>query len=152
MVRERAITAYYVRCDTISIYFKLIFQLSKLLRQWLQRLLSFGMWRLFVSKKLTSSRKNLLPRCLWRFAKHAVTRHKRDVFRFMCTKTLCLWQTCTPVFRRVTRVAKKTSINLVISVCPSTWNNSVPTGRIFVKFNIWVVFLFENQSRKLKSP
>jgi hypothetical protein len=30
----------------------------------------------------------------------------------------------------------------------SAWNNSAPTGRIFMKFNIWV--FFENLSRKLK--
>ena len=33
-------------------------------------------------------------------------------------------------------------------VCPSAWNNSAPTGRIFMKFDIWV--LFEDLSRKLK--
>ena len=33
-----------------------------------------------------------------------------------------------------------------LSVCPSAWNNSAPTGRVFMKFDI-VVF-FENLSRK----
>jgi len=33
-------------------------------------------------------------------------------------------------------------------VRPSAWNNSAPTGRIFMKFDIWV--FFENLSRKLK--
>jgi len=28
-----------------------------------------------------------------------------------------------------------------LSVCPSAWNNSTPTGRIFVKFDIWLFFL-----------
>jgi hypothetical protein len=31
---------------------------------------------------------------------------------------------------------------------PSAWNNSAPTGWIFVKFDVWV--LFENLSRKVK--
>jgi len=26
------------------------------------------------------------------------------------------------------------------SVCPSAWSNSAPTGRIFMKFDIWVFF------------
>jgi len=32
-----------------------------------------------------------------------------------------------------------------LSVCPSAWNNSAPTGRIFMKFDIWE--FFENLSR-----
>jgi hypothetical protein len=52
---------------------------------------------------------------------------------------------------------RKGTINLVISVlcmsvCPSVrqsaWNNSAPTARIFIKFNITV--FFENLSRKFK--
>jgi hypothetical protein len=35
-----------------------------------------------------------------------------------------------------------------LSVCPPAWNNSAPTGRIFVKFDIWE--FFENLSRKFK--
>ena len=34
------------------------------------------------------------------------------------------------------------------SSCLSAWNNSSPTGRIFMKFDIWV--LFENLSRKYR--
>jgi hypothetical protein len=33
-----------------------------------------------------------------------------------------------------------------MSVSLSAWNNSAPTGRIFLKFDIWV--FFENISRK----
>jgi len=29
------------------------------------------------------------------------------------------------------------TISYVMSVCPSAWNNSVPTGRILMKFDIW---------------
>jgi len=50
---------------------------------------------------------------------------------------------CFSMFRRVRNVA---AICFVMSVLPSTWNNSVPTGRIFMKFGIWV--FFENVSRK----
>jgi hypothetical protein len=45
---------------------------------------------------------------------------------------------------------RKATISFVMSVClsvrPSAWNNSVPTGRIFMKFDFWV--FFENLSRK----
>jgi hypothetical protein len=36
---------------------------------------------------------------------------------------------------------RKVIINSVMSVCPSAWNNSVPTGRIFMKFDLSI---FEN--------
>jgi len=39
---------------------------------------------------------------------------------------------------------RKTPMRLVMSVCPSVllfaWNNSAPTGRIFMKFDIWIFF------------
>jgi hypothetical protein len=40
------------------------------------------------------------------------------------------------------------SISFVMSVRPSAWNNWAPTGRIFMKFGIWV--FFQNLSRKFK--
>jgi hypothetical protein len=43
---------------------------------------------------------------------------------------------------------RKTTFNIVMSVCPSARNNSVPTERIFGKFDIRV--FFENLSKKLK--
>ena len=42
---------------------------------------------------------------------------------------------------------KKTILSFVMSVCPSAWKNSAPTGRIFMKFDIWV--FFENLSKKI---
>ena len=36
-----------------------------------------------------------------------------------------------------------------LSFCPSPWDNSAATGRIFMKFNIWV--FLENLPRKFKS-
>ena len=41
------------------------------------------------------------------------------------------------IFRRIRKI-----------VCPSTWNNSAPTGRICMKFDIRV--FFEKLSRKLE--
>jgi hypothetical protein len=42
----------------------------------------------------------------------------------------------------------KASVSFVLSVQPSTWNNSALTEWIFVKFNIWV--FFQTLSRKFK--
>ena len=48
--------------------------------------------------------------------------------------------------RRVRKIAK--SDYKLRHACLSAWNNSAPTGRIFLEFDIWV--LFENLSNKLK--
>jgi hypothetical protein len=49
---------------------------------------------------------------------------------------------------------RKAAIRLFKSIClylqPSSWNNSSPNGRIFVKFYIWE--FFENLSREFKFP
>jgi len=39
-------------------------------------------------------------------------------------------------------------LSVCLSVCLYVWNNSAPTGRIFMKFGIWL--FLENLSRKLK--
>jgi hypothetical protein len=52
--------------------------------------------------------------------------------------------TCLGAFAKL----RKATISFVISVCPSKWNNSARTGRIFMKFDIWM--FFENMSRKFK--
>ena len=46
---------------------------------------------------------------------------------------------------RVHKIAKS---DCYLHVRPSAWNNSAPTGRIFMKFYIWV--FFENLSRNFK--
>jgi hypothetical protein len=48
---------------------------------------------------------------------------------------------------RVRKIARTTN-SLVMPVLPSAWINSVTTGRIFMKFHIWV--FFKNLSRKFK--
>jgi hypothetical protein len=35
-----------------------------------------------------------------------------------------------------------------MSVCPSTWNNPAPTGRILIKFDIWT--FFQNSVEKIQ--
>jgi hypothetical protein len=39
-------------------------------------------------------------------------------------------------------------MSVCLSLCPSAWNISAPTGRIFIKFYIWE--LFRHLSRKFK--
>jgi hypothetical protein len=43
---------------------------------------------------------------------------------------------------------RKTAAGFAVSVCPSAWNISAPTGQIFIKFDIWV--FFDNLSRKFR--
>jgi hypothetical protein len=49
---------------------------------------------------------------------------------------------------------RQTTISFVttfcLSVCPSAWNNSAPTGRFLIKCEMWV--FLENMSRKFKLP
>ena len=44
--------------------------------------------------------------------------------------------------------SRKATISLIMPARPSAWNNSAPTWRIFMKFDIWV--FFGNLSRKFK--
>ena len=45
----------------------------------------------------------------------------------------------TAIFRRVCKIAKNDYYNsFVTSLCPSAWNNSAPTERILMKFDIWI--------------
>jgi len=43
---------------------------------------------------------------------------------------------------------RKATVSFVMSVRLCAWNNSVPTGRVFMKSDIWV--FLENVSRKFK--
>ena len=43
---------------------------------------------------------------------------------------------------------RKTTVSFFMSVCPSTWNISAPTGWIFIKFDKCV--FFETLSRNVK--
>ena len=52
----------------------------------------------------------------------------------------------TRLIFNVSLKSRKVNISFVMSVCPSDSNNSAPAERIFMKFDIRVVF--ENLSRK----
>jgi len=68
----------------------------------------------------------------------------------MSTANVLLLQTAlmSTVFRRVRKVAINDNLLLCLYVRPFAWNNLAPTGRIFLGFDIWV--LFDNLSRKFK--
>jgi hypothetical protein len=48
-------------------------------------------------------------------------------------------------FRCVRKISKNDLVSSCRSVCPCAWNKSSPTGRIFIKFDIHI--LFENLSK-----
>ena len=41
-----------------------------------------------------------------------------------------------------------TTKRFVMPVCETAWNNSAPTGRIFMEFDIWGLFFSKNLSRE----
>ena len=47
---------------------------------------------------------------------------------------------------------RKANSSLVMSVLPSAWNKSAPTGRIFIKFDIGVCFEYLSRKFKLGLP
>jgi hypothetical protein len=64
--------------------------------------------------------------------------YQMNLFLDMCTK---LWK--API-----SFVKSDCLSVHPFVSLSTWNNSAPTGRIFMKFNFWV--FFKTLSRKFK--
>ena len=52
------------------------------------------------------------------------------------------------ICRRVRQICRQRLLASSCLSCPSAWNTSAITGRIFVKFDFWV--FFENNFRKLK--
>jgi hypothetical protein len=60
-------------------------------------------------------------------------------------RTVWICELASQVYKRVRKFAEAT-ISFVVSVRSFAWNNSPPTGQIFMKFDIWL--FFENRSRK----
>jgi hypothetical protein len=74
-----------------------------------------------------------------------------DVLFIICCRTRLLGAHCTPLqFSFLNSFAKlwKASLSFVTSVRPPAWNNSIPTGRILMRLDIWA--FFENLSRWFK--
>ena len=69
-------------------------------------------------------------------------------FLALCTYILCT--AASSVFRFGGAFAKlrKVTVSFVMSVCPSSWNGSAPTGRFFMNFGIW--WFFEKSLEKIK--
>jgi len=95
----------------------------------------------------------------WYFGKHYAniggTHRTHDVLRVVSVPFF-MWLVVTALrfvitfyrFTRVRNIAKNDYEIRHVSVHPSAWNNSAPTGWIFMKFYIWTSF--ENLSRKFK--
>jgi len=62
--------------------------------------------------------------------------HNIDFFFFVGRFCLSTYMEFLGMFEKV----QKVTVSFIMSVHPSTWNNLVPTGQIFVKFNIDVFF------------
>ena len=87
--------------------------------------------------------------------KHITATTERNVFKlyFLCAAAYVLHNTFHPklILGTFTKLQKATICFIMSayqSICPSAWNDSTLTGRIFTKFGIWE--FFENPSRKFK--
>ena len=101
-----------------------------------------GVYRVFSHALRTSGSRNEQCECLLALLCWRCRRFKSDlpsVHKYL-----------THVIRRARKKKKfrTATISFIASVRPSARNNSAPTGRIFIKFNIWG--FFENLSRKSK--
>ena len=67
-------------------------------------------------------------------------------FLLLPGKLVCLL--CKAVFLGVFAKLWKVTISFVMSVCPSAWNNTVPSGRVVMKF--YASVFFKNLSGKFK--
>jgi len=56
---------------------------------------------------------------------------------FKTVNRFCL-AVCICSFWPRSQKLRKATISFVMSVLPFSWNNSAPTGRIFLKFDVWV--------------
>jgi len=65
-----------------------------------------------------------------------------------CNTLLASLLPCCSVHCIAFAILRKATVSFVMSVCPFAWNTSSPTGRIFMKFDIWV--FFENLSGNLR--
>jgi hypothetical protein len=88
--------------------------------------------------------------------------HPLDCWETVFVKDMCIWrvreleQISLMLFQVIQSLLAPSKIAIrdclirlvCLSVRPSAWNNSAPTGRIFMKFDIWV--FSENLSRIFK--
>jgi len=56
------------------------------------------------------------------------------------------------VSRRVRKIGKRATTIFVMSVCPSACNNSAPTGRIFMKFDIRFFLICHRKCKHILNP
>ena len=100
------------------------------------------------------------PEAVWTFCRRKISCSYRNsnaepsrliIFAIFCDTKCNLKKSdrmAVGLFLRRVRSIAKSDYSFVMPVRPSSWNNSAPTGRILMKFDIWV--FFENLSRKFK--
>jgi hypothetical protein len=63
---------------------------------------------------------------------------RRGFCQYRIRNVTCVWNFETLFFKRVHKTAKRDCLaSSCLSVRLPTWNNSAPTGRIFIKFDVW---------------
>ena len=90
---------------------------------------------------------------LWSYFGSSVVWMRTSFFMVQCWKavwcvqnmlriqlTAAVFRLCLPSFLGAFAKLRKATISFVMSGRPSAWNKSAPTGRIFMKFDIWVFF------------
>ena len=59
---------------------------------------------------------------------------------FFYQEVLYIKNLCSGAFAKMRKATLIASTSLSPSICPSAWNISAPTGRIFMKLRIWIFF------------
>jgi hypothetical protein len=83
----------------------------------------------------------------WGWA-HSCSKHVEDLNKHIIEKIVRQVGYLPQIIRRCTVKKYKMYLSLCLSVRLSAWNNSAPTGGIFMKFDICVPF--ENLSKKVQ--
>ena len=81
--------------------------------------------------------------------------HSDRCYNVSVRHTCCVVSDFTPESLCITSVLgvfaklRKATVSFIMSVRPSAWNNSAPTGQILIQFYVWA-FFFKNASREFK--
>jgi hypothetical protein len=100
-----------------------------------------GLWDELITRPEESYRLWYVVVCdlgTWWMRSHWTTgdccaKNNEQILKFKLLTNLCFWAPSKNCGMRLL-------LSLCLSVCPPAWNNSATTGRIFMKFDIWVFF------------
>jgi hypothetical protein len=103
------------------------------------------MTKLIVSLRSFAKAPNELPR---RWKHHVYSRRREQLTNRHAVTSQQHW-----LLGALTTLTKRLLPSSCLSVRPSTWNNSAPTGQIFTKFEICIYFFFfGNSVEKIPVP